>query len=167
MNVVTGLFLQSAIEQASQDHEHVIQQQLAQTQRYVQNLKKLFRQLDSSGDGTIRLDELEEHLERDRMKAFLKTIDIDIGDAWTFFKLLDSNYDGSIDMHEFVEGCLRLSGNAKSIHVAQMMYENQWIMDKLNEMGSLMQTVSRTAVHSVSRSRSRLHDTPNIFKDDV
>merc|ERR1719361_720868 len=138
MNVVTGLFLQNAIEQMQQDHEHVIQQQLQIKQRFVVQLKKLFQQLDTSQDGSITLDEFEEHLENDRMKAILRTIDIDIADAWTFFKLLDTNCDGSIDMNEFVEGCIRLTGNAKSIHVAQMMYENRWIMERLNEIGTTL-----------------------------
>merc|ERR1712187_451088 len=73
------------------------------------------------------------------MQAFLNAIEIDPSDAWTFFKLLDSDGGGSVDIEEFVEGCCRLRGNAKSIHVAQMMYENKWIMNKLTEIGQELQ----------------------------
>merc|ERR1712217_681264 len=38
MNVVTGFFLQNAIEQAAQDQEHVIQLQLTQKEKFVRRL---------------------------------------------------------------------------------------------------------------------------------
>jgi len=139
MNVVTGLFLQSALEQAQQDRDHVIQQQLTQKNVYVASIRRLFRELDTAGEGNITLLEFEHNLGEARMQAFLNAIEIDPSDAWTFFKLLDSDGGGSVDIDEFVEGCLRLRGNAKSIHVAQMMYENKWIMDKLMELSSQVQ----------------------------
>lgn len=141
MNVVTGLFLQSALEQAQQDRDHVIQQQLTMKNHYIASIRKLFEELDTSGDGSITLNEFEDHLGEERMQAFLHTIEIDTADAWTFFKLLDADGGGSVDIDEFVEGCLRLRGNAKSIHVAQMMYENKWIMDKLVELSGQLRCV--------------------------
>jgi hypothetical protein len=134
MNVVTGVFLQSALEQASQDHDHVIQQQLRAKAIYVDNLERLFHDLDSSKDGSITLDEFEERMGEEKMQAFLQTLEINASDAWTFFKLLDEDNGGSLDLSEFVDGCFRLRGNAKSIHVAQIMYENRWIMNKLTDI---------------------------------
>merc|ERR1712203_401113 len=100
MNVITGLFLQSAIEQAQQDQDHVIRMQLEQKHKYVTNLKCLFLELNTSHDGAITLDEFEDHLREDRMQAFLQAIEIDPSDAWTFFKLLDVDGGGSVDLGE-------------------------------------------------------------------
>jgi hypothetical protein len=135
LNVVTGIFLQSAIEQASQDSEHVISQQLKANRQYEEKLKGLFEELDASGDGNITLVEFEHYMGEEKMMAFLQSLEINASDAWTFFKLLDVNTSGSLTLEEFVTGCFRLKGNAKSIHVAQIMYENQWIMNQLSNNG--------------------------------
>ncbi len=34
-------------------------------------------------------------------------------------------------MDEFVAGCLRLKGNAKAVHIAQLVYEHKWLMDAI------------------------------------
>lgn len=138
MNVVTGLFLQSAIEQAQSDQEHVIQLRLAEKQLFVSRLHALFHELDTSCDGCISLSEFESHLKNEQMQAMLQTFEIDNADAWTLFKLLDTDGGGSVDIDEFVDGCIRLKGSAKSIQMAQIMYHHKWIMDKLTDLSNII-----------------------------
>eukprot|EP00928_Gymnodinium_smaydae_P053191 TRINITY_DN37236_c0_g1_i1.p1 TRINITY_DN37236_c0_g1~~TRINITY_DN37236_c0_g1_i1.p1 ORF type:complete len:801 (+),score=186.47 TRINITY_DN37236_c0_g1_i1:74-2476(+) len=138
MNVVTGFFLQSALEQAQADQEHVIQMRLREKETFVYRLRNLFEELDSSADGTISLKEFTDHLQSEHMRALLQTFDIDNADAWTLFKLLDTDGGGSVDIHEFVDGCIRLKGQAKSIQMAQVMYHHKWIMDKLVELSEML-----------------------------
>lgn len=138
MNVVAGLFLQSAIEQAQQDQDHVVFLRLAEKQVFVDKLESLFTKLDTSGDGSISLQEFEAHLKDEHMQAFLASFGIETFDAWTLFKLLDTDGGGSVDYSEFVEGCIRLKGNAKSIQMAQLMYHHKWIMDKICELQEMV-----------------------------
>eukprot|EP00928_Gymnodinium_smaydae_P002318 TRINITY_DN10828_c0_g4_i1.p1 TRINITY_DN10828_c0_g4~~TRINITY_DN10828_c0_g4_i1.p1 ORF type:complete len:703 (+),score=111.77 TRINITY_DN10828_c0_g4_i1:45-2153(+) len=139
MNVVTGMFLQNAIFQAQQDQDNLIQMQLREKAAYVKRLKKLFEKFDSSKDGQISLTEFETHLEDDHMKAFLESFEIDTSDAWLLFRLLDTDSGGSIDYEEFVDGCIRLKGNAKCIQVAQLMYHDKWLMDAMCELTETVQ----------------------------
>lgn len=140
MNVVTGFFLQSAIEQAAADQEQAVQMRLREKKIFVQRLNSLFEELDSSHDGSITLAEFRAHLQNEHMQALLQTFDIDDTDAWTLFKLLDSDEGGSVDLDEFVEGCIKLKGHAKSIQIAELMCQHKWMMDKLSE---IMDIVSR------------------------
>lgn len=39
--------------------------------------------------------------------------------------LLDQDRSGSIDLDEFVSGCLQLHGPAKSMQMAKMSFENK------------------------------------------
>merc|ERR1719277_742574 len=114
MNVVAGLFLQSAIEQTQSDEEHVISCRLKEKQQFVDRLRKLFHHLNTCQKDSISLREFEAHLSDEHMQAFLNTFDIENADAWTLFKLLDVDGGGSVDIKEFVEGCIRLKGGAKS-----------------------------------------------------
>eukprot|EP00928_Gymnodinium_smaydae_P014969 TRINITY_DN15494_c0_g1_i1.p1 TRINITY_DN15494_c0_g1~~TRINITY_DN15494_c0_g1_i1.p1 ORF type:complete len:729 (+),score=142.38 TRINITY_DN15494_c0_g1_i1:55-2241(+) len=141
MNVVTGFFLQSAIEQAQQDQEHLIALRLKAKSTFVTRLRDLFEELDSSHDGNITLQEFQVHVESERMQAILQTLEIDVADAWTLFKLLDADGGGNVDVDEFVEGCIRLKGEAKSIQMAQLMYHHKWIMDKLVDLDEKMSSV--------------------------
>jgi len=131
LNVVTGLFCQSAIEMAQSDHQDLVQTMLAEKQRFVKSLCRLFREWDTSKDGEITLAEFEEHLQDEKMVAFLKALEIDIEDSWTLFKLLDQDRGGTVTVNEFVEGCLRLKGNAKSMQVHQMMYESRFAQERI------------------------------------
>jgi len=140
MNVVTGLFLQSAIEQAQHDQEHVVQLRLRDKGDFVKRLSALFKELDCYHGGCISLAQFESRLADPKMQALFETFEIDNADAWTFFKLLDTDGGGTVDMDHFVEGCLRLKGFAKSIQMAQVMYHHKWIMDKLVDLSDEVHT---------------------------
>merc|ERR1719375_2200891 len=151
MNVVTGLFVQSAHDQAQADQEHLIQLRLREKVKFVQRLHELFEELDSSHDGFISLDEFEEHLKNDRMQGLIQTFEIDNADAWTLFKLLDTDGGGSVDIEEFVDGCIRLRGGAKSIQMAQVMYHHKWMMDKLVDLSDQIGPIAANQKYVVQR----------------
>jgi len=44
--------------------------------------------------------------------------------------MLDLDDSGEVDMEEFVSGCLRLKGNAKSIDIHTLMFEIKYLMRK-------------------------------------
>lgn len=50
---------------------------------------------------------------------------ISTDDVWTLCILLDTDQSGTIDLEEFVSGCMQLHGPAKSMQLAKMSYENR------------------------------------------
>mmetsp|Transcript_118861 Transcript_118861/g.222189 ORF Transcript_118861/g.222189 Transcript_118861/m.222189 type:complete len:91 (-) Transcript_118861:130-402(-) len=46
------------------------------------------------------------------------------------FKLLDIDGSGAVGIEEFVIGCMRLKGSAKSIDLATLMYENKRMVEQ-------------------------------------
>mmetsp|Transcript_25899 Transcript_25899/g.34989 ORF Transcript_25899/g.34989 Transcript_25899/m.34989 type:complete len:216 (+) Transcript_25899:3-650(+) len=133
LNVVTGVFCQSAIESANQDKDTLVQTQLSLTTMYTEQLEKLFTQIaQEDACGYITLSMFEESLEDDQVKAYFDGLDLTTDDAWNLFKLLDSNESNSIDLEEFVAGCLRLRGRARSIDIHMLLYESRWIMKRVD-----------------------------------
>eukprot|EP00929_Paragymnodinium_shiwhaense_P108861 TRINITY_DN75208_c0_g1_i1.p1 TRINITY_DN75208_c0_g1~~TRINITY_DN75208_c0_g1_i1.p1 ORF type:complete len:930 (-),score=205.63 TRINITY_DN75208_c0_g1_i1:128-2917(-) len=132
LNVVTGIFCQSAIESAQQDNEEVLEVQLSLKRLYIEKLQDLFEEIDQEDDGYITLQEFEEKLQDKRLTAYLSTLDLDVDQAWTLFKLIDREERGAVSIDEFVDGCLRLRGAARGIDLNKMMYENRWIRHKLS-----------------------------------
>eukprot|EP00929_Paragymnodinium_shiwhaense_P093661 TRINITY_DN53887_c0_g2_i1.p1 TRINITY_DN53887_c0_g2~~TRINITY_DN53887_c0_g2_i1.p1 ORF type:complete len:629 (-),score=96.50 TRINITY_DN53887_c0_g2_i1:220-2034(-) len=125
LNVITGVFCESAIAAARTDADHVCQEHLLHKSTYMQNVKKLFDKIGQHGADAITYDDLEEFLQDDMATGFFAALDIDISDVWTLFKLLDENESRLINLEEFVAGCFRLKGMARSLDVALIGYEHK------------------------------------------
>lgn len=53
---------------------------------------------------------------------------LDVWDAWSFFKLLDADAGGSVEIEEFLMGCLRLRGQATAIDVGKILQDQEWMI---------------------------------------
>jgi len=133
LNVVTGVFCQSAIESTQQDQESMVQAFISNKNLYTTRFKNLFSELDAEDTGIITRDEFEEHINDDRVQAYFGTLGLEAQDAIRLFETLDmSDADEvGIDIEDFVDGCLRLKGTAKSCDLARLLYENKTIMREL------------------------------------
>jgi len=134
MNVVTGIFVNSAMESAQHDCDSIVADQLATRHTYVKQLQKILGLMDTNGCSNITLTDLEDHLQSEGVQAFFQALDIDASDAWTLFKLLDSAGRGYVDAEEFVTGCMRMRGVAKNIQLANLQYENKIIGDRITDL---------------------------------
>jgi len=129
LNVITGVFCQSAIDSAAQDKEMLAIHQMAHAQRNNELMQSLFREIDEDGSGSISIEEFEKYLQHEEVQAYFASLEIDTGDAWMLFKLLDKDGQGSIDLQEFLDGCLSIKGGAKAIHMVQLQQDNKWIVE--------------------------------------
>jgi len=131
LNVVTGVFCQSAIESTQHDREMVVQNVITNKKLYVEKIKQLFKGMDGNDDGCITLTEFEAHLEDEQVIAYFESLELATTDAWTLFKLLDQDKTNGIDIEEFVMGCIRVKGNARGIDMAKLIQENQWMSKRI------------------------------------
>lgn len=133
LNVVTGVFCQTAIESAAKDQEEILQMQNSAKEDYVNQLTALFNDVDVDGSGELTIDEFENLLNDERLQKYCASLDITLDDAWALFKLLDANESGSISAEEFVTGCLRLQGSARSVDMALLSYQMNWMITRFTK----------------------------------
>jgi len=131
LNVVTGVFCSCAIETTSRNPEVIASAMIKNKQTYIENLKNVFYSMDEDGSGLITLTEFENILKDEMMNAHLAALEIDCSDAWTLFKLIDSDKSGVIEIDEFVHGCEQLKGSAKGVDVANMTAEFRNLAKKI------------------------------------
>merc|ERR1712226_1331281 len=104
MNIVTGVFVGSALHTAEEENRKMSIQQVAQ----------FWANLSRDGSGDIALDEFQEKLYDPTMAKLFEDIDLGTDDASDLFLLIDSDNSGCVTIEELLSGCLRLKGNAKA-----------------------------------------------------
>jgi len=162
LNVVTGVFCEAAIESAANDHEMAMQAIMDNRKAHIAKVKSLFTNMDHDGSGTLTLAELEHHMSSDIVKDYFEMLELDVRDAWTFFKLLDQDGGSAIDLDEFLWGCMHLRGNAKALDLARLQHDHMWLLRKQTDFMqySEEQFAKMTAMHShilrAVRTRSQI-----------
>merc|ERR1711903_244609 len=83
--------------------------------------KEMFKDIDLEHDEEVTLGEFETYLaEHEQAKAYLESMEISTKDVWALFRILDADEEGTLDVYEFVNGCLNFKGPAKAMHVAKL-----------------------------------------------
>ena len=70
----------------------------------------------------------EEKISTPEVKGYLETLGLDVWDAWAFFKLLDTDGGGAIEIEEFFMGCLRFRGQASAMDVGKVLQDQAWLI---------------------------------------
>merc|ERR1712151_641336 len=106
---------------------------------------ELFNAMDVDKGGAVDFEEVEHFLESEMGMAHLEFLGIDSSDAKTLFHLLDNGQSGTINVEDFVRGCLNLRGNAKTLHVAKLEQEVQFFQDVVMKIDNEMQSKLKEA----------------------
>lgn len=113
MNVVTGVFVESALLRAKEDKELYV----------MTKAHDLFRRLGLDGD--ISWCDLEALLDNKDMQDFFHTIGVEISEARGLFTLLDQHDRHVVNSDDFLRHCLRLRGGAKSLDLLLLARETR------------------------------------------
>lgn len=125
LNVMTGVFCQSALESAQRDQEIAVQNVMLNKQRFEDMLMSLFRHIDVEGRGRITITEFENHFEDEAFQCLLHSLELEVSDAWSLFMMLDLDDDHDIDAEDFLDGCMHLKGTAKAIDLAALKRKHE------------------------------------------
>jgi len=133
LNVVTGVFCQSAIDSAQRDPDMMVQSLLSTKKMYTEKITQLFQKIDGENVGEITLMDLQTCLKDDQALAYFEALDIDASNAWTLFKHIDLDKSNAVELNEFIEGCLKLKGTAKCIDVASLIEDHRVMAKRLTK----------------------------------
>jgi len=118
LNVVTGVFVDTAMQSAQEDRRKVLMAQM----------RDFFHRADQDGSGTMTMQEFQDQMGSSEMQAMLKAVDLDEDEAVDLFNLLDMGEEGELEVDSFVHGVQRLSGFAKAIELSAFIHEwKRWV----------------------------------------
>eukprot|EP00930_Biecheleria_cincta_P034907 TRINITY_DN24056_c0_g1_i1.p1 TRINITY_DN24056_c0_g1~~TRINITY_DN24056_c0_g1_i1.p1 ORF type:complete len:601 (-),score=117.80 TRINITY_DN24056_c0_g1_i1:75-1787(-) len=133
LSVVNAVFVQSTMKVAQHDQELLIAQKQRSQEAQKKNLRNLFKEIDTSGDGNLSFEELMAVLRDPMMKLWMSALEIETKDLKQLFYLLDDG-DGEISTDEFLAGIGRVKGPAKSIDMATVMKNIERIEEKIEKL---------------------------------
>lgn len=134
MNIITGLFVDTAMKCAQNDHDEIIHKQLRSEDSTYWQMVGLFNDADIDASGTLTQKELDVHLKHRGVRAHLSALGLDISKAQGLFHLLDFEKTGEVEIEEFAMGCMRLMGTAQRVDIATLMYENKKMFHKMKSV---------------------------------
>lgn len=143
LNVVTGVFCNTAIESAQSDKDIAIMKQMRKHDAQVQALRHIFKEINHDKSSHVTLGELQEALSAKKLSSFLESMGISTQDVSTLFMIIDADRSGMIDLDEFVSGCMQLHGPAKSLQMAQMSHENRVTRQVIKHLANSVSAIKK------------------------
>lgn len=141
LNVVTGVFCSTAIENASQDAEAQIDEHVRKSKDYSDRLVKVFEKMDTDNTGTISILEFEEMWEDPALQALLSTLGISQSKAWKLFEIMDEDDNGEINADEFVSTCFKLQGSAQRVDTERIYAGLKRLGAAIEDIGGYLQDI--------------------------
>jgi len=128
LNIVTGVFVDGAIELAKHDRSMLIKKEAQSREASAAHLREILKEMDSNADATISRQEFSRSLQHEHIKQYMDAMSVDTAEAEVLFILLDRDGDGIVDIDEFIEGMQRIKGEAKSFDVHMLMQANRKVL---------------------------------------
>lgn len=118
LNMITGVFITSALKFVERDDKSVIKIQL----------RDIFDAANTNNSGILTQEELAEHLQNPQLVRYLDDIDMAPEDARSLFRLLDYEKTGEIKIIDMVETAVKLHGPAKALDLAVLRFRHEEMM---------------------------------------
>jgi hypothetical protein len=127
LNILTGLFIESALKLAEPDHESKALSLRKQQIRSIVHLTNLCAEHLDSGDGTIDPERFANAMaENGSMRAYLEALGLEVFDVDLFFRMLqEASPETDVPIDSFVQGCMRMRGNASSLDMQALSFQSK------------------------------------------
>merc|ERR1712008_87250 len=150
LRIIGAVFLNETIKAQETDAEMMCLTKLKEKEEFAEKLQQVFIAADISADGRLSFDELQHVFEDPNVLMWLDVLELEKHDVWALFKLLDDDNDGSVSYEEFLEGAIRMKGNARAVDAIFLMHDQNKIKNMLHSMNKM---ISRLLEGGTSRNR--------------
>jgi hypothetical protein len=150
MNILTGLFVDSAMKLSEPDREHMVSESRRALAKQRRELQSILQEMDLDGNGMISAFEFQEQmrLENGKLPLYLETVGVHEADAERFFAMLKSASMGQeVEIGGFVDGCLKLRGDASSLDLQAVAFEVKSIHKEVHDLSADFQKIKAQKRH--------------------
>lgn len=160
VNIVTGVFVESALQANLKDKDIIVNEELQAKKRYLQSMQELFEDMDEDGKGTISLEEFQSKLKDEKVIAYFHVLKLDVSDATTLFQMIDYDRSNEVNINEFLEGCYRLQGESTAMDMKIMQFELQNLQHSSDGVHDILKEIK--AVQMQQHAHLKLGSAPAV-----
>lgn len=131
LNVLTGVFLESSGE--IMDRDLVAQAEIARKETFSREMHEMFDNIDTDESGKITWDEFHAALDDKKIQAFFTAQQLDTIDAHVLFELIACDRE-EIDVVEFILGCWKMAGPARTLHFSMVEHNAKAFQDDVEKI---------------------------------
>jgi len=114
LNIIVGVVVENALSTAAKDQTRMKKAKDRDRQLVFNQLREIFEDADTDGSGYLTFDEVQKAIQQPEICNKLRMIDFPVDEPHQVFQLLDYDDSGELTIDEFITGCLRMKGTAKS-----------------------------------------------------
>jgi len=157
-NLLTGMFVDKAVRASKPDADaiHLAARQMEED--FVKGFLRIFEEFDHDGDKLIDRAEFQEVVYGEKGKAYMLGMSLDPGAMRVVFDSLEA-ISPKVQTKEFIRGCCRMRGEAKSMDLHSLRYEVQALREHLDAGLAAMDR----HVLSLGRQRGNTSDGEDFF----
>jgi voltage-gated sodium channel len=156
LNIIIGVVVENTLSTSEKDNNFVRKRKERDRQNVLSQLREIFEYADADGSGTLTIDEVKNALDKPEVHTNLKKIEFPVENPERIFDLLDYSNAKELSIDEFITGCMRHEGEAKSkdLLAAQVALDTmrrhydslQEEMDMFNEKLRLLETTAESLI---------------------
>jgi len=146
MNILTGIFVEKAIQLGVPDHDARILQKRRADARIAKELCAFLNTLDSDRSGTISWKEFSAVSQDEVVESMMKVLGVDIRDAQMFFDIVAaSDPYGEVEISVLADVLMCLKGQATGFDVQALAYRTHILSKQVDKIQRLILMRSLTA----------------------
>lgn len=146
IRLVASLFVKGAMSADRNEHQRASLAKSAEIQRNASNICRLFKAMDSSGDGKIQRAEIVHFMqeENDDTRDFFASVDLTKEEALAVFDLACSE-SGEVDVENFISMAISIRNPVQNIDTMRILHETnamkQHVVDIEATVGAILRNV--------------------------
>ena len=123
LNLVTGVFVEGAQRIVKKDNDAEL----------LRSVCKAFGLVDDDGTMDVTYDGFMSHLSDNSLDVLIHPLDLSKQQAGSLLMLLDVDNNATLSVDEFIRGCMRLCGPARSMDLVALVHDFQHVTEKIHE----------------------------------
>jgi hypothetical protein len=142
LNIIVGVIVENTLQMAKISEFKIKKKREKDRMRVLNHLRDFFEQSDEDGSGTLTADEVTSAMENPENRKRLALMDLPIEEPSELFTLLDVDNSGEISIDEFISGCMRIKGTAKSKDILALQIMIDSLGSRMTDLGHALETNS-------------------------
>lgn len=166
IGVINGVLMQETFKVASYDDTIMMRTKQKAMQNHIRKMQLLFEEADTSEDGRIDLQEFQEIVADNELKAWLGAMELDIqdvGEAWDLLQDNANDKSGGLTAEQLVLGVAKLQGTAKSLDLQKVIKERQGMMRKVEKLQKGFRILAEQCLPPSPPGASRINSETEEF----